>query len=47
MPEAAPHERAEAVRAVTQRVATCLEGIIERHPDQWYQFFPAWEPRAA
>ena len=47
VPEAAPHERAEAVRAVTQRVATCLEGIIERHPDQWYQFFPAWEPRAA
>ena len=27
---------------VTQRIATCFEGIISRYPDQWYNFFPSW-----
>lgn len=35
-------DRDADVRALTQRVFSALEGMIQRHPDQWYMFRPFW-----
>ena len=33
----------EAVALNTQRIASQFETIIQRHPDQWYNFVPIWK----
>ena len=29
----------------TQRIATVFEGIIRRHPDQWFNYVPIWKEK--
>jgi KDO2-lipid IV(A) lauroyltransferase len=31
------------VQALTQALATCLEGYVRQFPDQWFAFRPAWQ----
>jgi KDO2-lipid IV(A) lauroyltransferase len=35
-----PHR---TVPANTQRIATVFEGVIRRHPDQWFNYVPIWD----
>ena len=32
----------EAVRELTQRIATAYEGFVRKHPEQWHVFQPFW-----
>ena len=36
-----------AIPANTQRIATVFEGIIRRHPDQWFNYVPIWREKSA
>jgi KDO2-lipid IV(A) lauroyltransferase len=31
----------------TQRIATIFEGIIRRHPEQWFNYVPIWKNGSA
>jgi KDO2-lipid IV(A) lauroyltransferase len=33
------------IPANTQRIATVFEGIIRRHPEQWFNYVPIWRER--
>ena len=35
------------VQAITQGVMSWLEGLIRRHPDQWFMFRDMWPEAAA
>jgi len=36
-----------ALAANTQRIATMFEGIIRRHPEQWFNYVPIWRENGA
>jgi KDO2-lipid IV(A) lauroyltransferase len=42
IPMAEGGESNAALAANTQRIATCFEGVIRRHPDQWFNYVPIW-----
>ncbi len=39
-PDADPHA---ALATNTQRIANIFEGIIRRHPEQWFNYVPIWQ----
>ena len=39
-------DRARDAQVVTQRAMDWLEGIVRRHPDQWFMFRDMWPQRA-
>ena len=32
-----------AIATNTQRIANVFEGIIRRHPEQWFNYVPIWK----
>ena len=36
-------ELRESLASNTQRIASIFETIIQRHPEQWYNFVPIWK----
>ncbi|MEI6044703.1 MAG: lysophospholipid acyltransferase family protein [Chloroflexota bacterium] len=35
-------DKEQDILALTQQIAHVIEGLIRRHPDQWYMFRPLW-----
>jgi len=42
IPMDTPADPRTAIPANTQRIASVFEGVIRRHPDQWFNYVPIW-----